>query len=147
MGKQAGVHFCTPASPWGLWPLSRVRGRPFSAFCLQRVFIAILSVQRWALVQQMVPEMCPCVTFSVTFPAKSEGIGRVGSQAAFSYFFMISGTARPSIRCSLRSRNTVWHFRHHLQNLLFFIAFLEAFWRYLASNSRHELLLQRDPER
>ena len=59
MGKQPGVHFGAPGSPWGLWPLSRVRGRPFSAFCLQRVFITILSVQRWALVQQKAQQMCP----------------------------------------------------------------------------------------
>ena len=39
MGKQPGVHFWTPGSPWRVWPLSRVRGRPFSAFCLQRVFM------------------------------------------------------------------------------------------------------------
>ena len=69
------------------------------------------------------------------FVQKTNAWGVLARRSLLVSFFTASGASRPSIHCSLRSRNTVSYFRRNIGTLTVVLPFSAAFWRHLASNS------------
>ena len=69
------------------------------------------------------------------FVQKTNAWGVLARRSLLVSFFTASGASRPSIHCSLRSRNTVFHFRRNIGTLTVLLPFSAAFWIHLASES------------